>query len=294
MKLESLEELRVFCQIVESGSLTAAARALKLPPNTVSRRLKALEERLDTRLLYRTTRSLSLSESGRALLARAHRILDEVDAAELAIQRETEGLTGLVRISLMSILTVPQTLRGLDALLQQHPGLRLQVSVNDRLVSPVTEGLDVVVIGGTLADSSLVARKLATVEPVLIASEAYLQRRGVPQVPADLLRHETVHFRSGAGTFPWTLTGPNGEQHVVRPEGRFEANDGRALFDAIVTGMGIGFSSRRLMRTQPGLVEVLPDHTLPSFPVYAIYPAAEKRSARLQAVVGALVEAVSA
>ncbi|MCP4810693.1 MAG: LysR family transcriptional regulator [Proteobacteria bacterium] len=292
MKLESLEELRVFSQIVESGSLTAAARALGLPPNTVSRRLASLEERLDVKLLHRTTRSLSLSEAGRALLSRARRILDEVDAAELAVQRETEGLTGVVQISLMSILTVPDTLAVLRLLMDEHPGLRLQIQVNDRPVNPVAEGLDVVVFGGTLSDSTLTARKLTSVQPLLAASTAYIDRHGAPHTPEDLLRHETLHFLSAGGTFPWNLTGPDGEQHVVHPEGRFEANDGRALFDAMVSGLGIGWTSARMMRSAPNLRQVLADYTLPSFPLYAIYPSANRRSARLQTVVAALHAAV--
>ncbi len=292
MKLESLEELRVFVQIVDSGSLTGAARALKLPANTVSRRLASLEDRLGTRLLDRTTRSLSVSEAGRALLTRARRVLDEAESAELAVKRETEGIAGVVRIGLMSVLTVPQTLRRLGDLMDEHPGLRVQVQVHDVPVSPVARGLDVVVIGGSLEDSSLVARKLTEVQPVLVASDDYLARRGTPETPADLVDHDTVAFLTPAGTLPWTLLAPDGERHVVEPRARFQISDGRGVFDAIVCGRGIGYTTRRMIGNTPGLTEVLTDYGLGTIPVYAVYPAADRRSARLQAVVQALLEAV--
>ena len=291
MKLDSLDELRVFVQIVDSGSLTGAARALKLPPNTVSRRLASLENRLDTRLIHRTTRSMSVSETGRALVVRARRILDEVESAERAILRETEGITGVVRVSVVSVLAVPATLTAIRELMDRHPGLRVHLQVNDRPVNPVAEGLDVVVIGGRLDDSTLVARKLADVELLLAASEGYLARRGLPTTPQDLLDHDTIHFRTGGPALPWRLVGPQGREHVVSPEGRFEANDGRALFDALRSGLGIGLTSRRMLVTDARLSQVLTDYALPPVPLYAVYPAANKRSARLQAVVEALVDA---
>ncbi|MFT5680920.1 MAG: DNA-binding transcriptional LysR family regulator [Myxococcota bacterium] len=287
MKIESLEELRIFAQIVESGSLTAAARALGLPSNTVSRRLAALEERLDTRLLYRTTRSLSLSETGRILLSRARRILQEVEATETALQGEKEGLSGMVRISVPSLLTA-DLLASMKALLREHPGLRLQVRVNDKPVNPVAEGLDVVVIGGTLSDSTLIARKLSDIHPVLVASEEYLHRRGHPEKPADLIDHEILLFVRDPPQSHFTLTDSSGHQHTVAVEGRFEADDGRTLMDALAAGIGIGLTSPRIMRVTPSLRRVLPGYSLGSFPIYAIYPASRQRSARLQVVIEAL------
>lgn len=286
MKLESLEELRVFAQIVESGSLTAAARALGMPANTVSRRLAALEERLDSQLLYRTTRSMSLTEKGHTLLGRARRILDEVQATEVALKRETEGLSGVVRISVPSLLT-HDMLDALSGLLQSEPGLRLLIRVNDVAVNPVAEGLDVVIMGGGQSNSSLIARKLVDVKPVLAASQAYLERRGTPTSPQDLLAHDTLRFTGAPGS-SWVLTDPGGKEHVVPIDCRLEADDGRTLMDAIVLGLGIAFTSVRILRSDPRLVQVLPDHRIGSFPVFAIYPTSRQRSPALLAVVDAL------
>jgi len=293
MKLESLEELRVFAQIVESGSLTAAAKALGMPANTVSRRLASLEERLGQRLLHRTTRSQSLSEAGRTMVVRAQQILGEVEAAEAALQREAEGLSGLVKLSVPSILAADM-FRCIRALLAQNPGLRLQVAVNDRPVNPINEGLDVVIIGGTLSDSTLIARKLTEVKLVFVASEEYLDRYGEPRTPTELQGHQTVHFKTDPPQSSWVLNGPAGAQHVVPVEGRVEIADGRALIDAVRMGIGIGAMSMRVIRRTPGVRQILPDFYSMVIPVFAVYPASGQRSARLQALVAALQEAIDA
>lgn len=291
MKLESLEELRVFAQIVESGSLTGAARALGMPANTISRRLAALEQRLDTRLLYRSTRSLSLSESGRSLLGRARRILDEAEAAETILRQESEGLVGLVRVGVPSVLT-GGLIRALKPLMAQHPGLRLRIGVYDRPINPVVAGLDVVVTGGALPDSTLIARKLTDVTLVLVASADYLAAHGTPTSPTDLAQHQTLQWASEPPHRTWVLTHSSGEQHVVPVEGRMEFDDGRALMDALAAGVGVGLTSPRVMEDLPSLVRILPEFRGMTFPVYAVYPASNQRSARLQAVVEALLQAL--
>lgn len=289
--LESLEELRVFVQIVESGSMAAAARALGMPPNTVSRRLAALEERLGAPLLYRTTRSLSVSDVGRAFVGRARRILDEAQAAEAMVRDAHEGLSGMVRVAVPSLLS--QDLLGpLGALLHQHPGLRVQLFIRDHPVNPIAEGLDLVVLGGYLQDSTLVTRKLTDVHPMLVATRAYLDRHGTPNTPQDLAHHAHVLFHRDPPQSSWTLRGPDGEDQVVSIESRFEASDGRTLMDALRAGLGIGLTSPRLLRTMPELVRVLPEYSLGSIPVYAVYPAAGPRSERLSAVLQAFQDAL--
>ncbi|MEM6994998.1 MAG: LysR family transcriptional regulator [Myxococcota bacterium] len=292
MKLESLDELRVFSQIVESGSMAAAARALGLPTTTVSRRLALLEERLGTRLLYRTTRSLSLAEDGRVLLGRARRILEEAEAAESSLEGSERSLSGVVRMGVPSVLT-QAFLHQLAPLLREHPGLRLQLAVHDRLVNPASAGLDLVVMGGTLDDSSLVSRRLGQIRLVLAASESYLQRRGRPRRPADLVEHDTLHFLRDPPVSSWVLVGSKGARCEVPIEVRFEASDGRALLDAMHAGVGIGTLSERLLADTPGLVRVLPRHSFQPFPIHALYPSSGRRSARLRAVLQSLEAALS-
>jgi len=292
VKLESLEELRVFAQIVESGSLTAAGRALGMAPNTVSRRLAALEKRLGTVLLYRTTRSQSLTEAGRTLLYRAHRILGEAGAAEAALQQDGEQLKGLVRISVPSVLS-HDLLRCLAPLVSANRDLELEVRVNDRMVNPVAEGFDLVIMGGRQTDSRLVARKVGEVTLVLVASGDYLARRGRPEHPRDLERHTLVRFTTSSPSTSWALRHRDGSQEVVPIRCMLETDDGRTLMDALALGFGIGGTSARVMRGMPALERVLPDHHLAEFPVHAVYPASGQRSARVLAVVEALREALA-
>ena len=286
-----MEELRVFVQIVESGSMAAAARALALPTSTVSRRLAQLEERLGTRVLYRTTRSLSLAEHGRVLLARAHRILAEAEALDEVLEHAGDEVAGLVRIGVPSVLT-RELLDRLAPLLAQHRGLRLALSVHDRPVNPVSEGLDLVVSGGGLDDSSLVSRRIGEVRLVLAASPGYLERRGRPRRPSELAEHDTLHFSTDPPATSWTLIDRQGNAHDVPITVRIEASNGRALTDAVYAGVGIGTVSERLLRSDPRLVRVLTSYAFRPFPLHAVYPTAGRRSAKLRAVVEALEAAL--
>lgn len=292
MKLESLEELRVFLQIVESGSLSAAARVLGMPTNTVSRRLQSLEARIDATLLYRTTRSQSLSEAGRTLVARARRILEEVDATEARLEREAEGLVGLIRVSVPSVLT-GAFFMSMEPLLSENPGLHIQVEVNDRPVSPVVTGLDLVVIGGTLQDSTLISRKLAELELVVVGSPAYLERRGIPEVPGELAGHRTVHFVQDPPQTTWVLLDEHGTEHVIPVQGKVEVGDGRGIVDAVKAGLGLALLTPRLLREHPDLTRVLPGFHTASFPIHAVYPTSGQRSARVLAVVERLQSALA-
>ena len=288
MSLESVEELRVFVQIVESGSMTAAARTLGLPNNTVSRRLAALEQRLGgSPLLYRTTRSHSLSERGQLLLTRARRILAEIDATEVALREEATALSGVVRVGVPSILT-QDLFRALRSLRGEHSGLRLHVEVHDVPVNPVTAGLDVVVMGGGLDDSTLVARRVGEVQFQLWASEAYLAEHGAPDTAEALSDHRilTIVFTQPQTT--WVLTDEEGDEHVVPVTAAVEVSHGRALLDALEAGLGIAFVSARAAQAVRGGVRVLPGLVGRTIAVHAIYPASKQRSARVLAVVEAL------
>lgn len=237
-------DTHTFAQIVECGSLAEAARALGMPPNTVSRRLSALEARLDTTVVYRTTRSLAITESGRTLLWQARRILEEVEATETALTERKRGLQGLVRISVLSVVS-DALVDALGPLMSAHPNLKVQVSFFDRGTNLAAAGVDVALISGHLPDSTLVARKLFDVEMVLAASEAYLERCGFPLRPSDLQHHTTLSFLSDPPFLDWVLFGPDGGEHRVPVDARLEASDGRTLMDALAKGVGIGLPRKR-------------------------------------------------
>lgn len=288
-RLDSIDELRVFAQVVESGSIVAASRALGLHPSTASRRLAALEARVGRPLLHRSTRSQSLSETGRALLQQVHRLLEEAETAELLLDADATALTGMVKVGVPSVLS-EDVLACVAPLLRRHPGLRVQVHVHDAPLNPLRAGLDVVLRGGALADSGLVARKLLDFEVVLAASRDYLATHGTPQTPADLSAHAVVRTPSGAASPTWTLLDPAGDSVLVPVAGQVHVDGGRARLDAIRLGLGIGGTSPRLIRRHPDLCRVLPGYRLGKFPIFAVFPSSGRRSAKLMAVVHALLE----
>ncbi len=290
-RLDNLDELRVFAQVVESGSIVKAARALRQHPSTVSRRLGALEQRIGRPLLNRSTRRQSLSETGRAVLGQVHRILLEAETAELLLEEDATGLSGLVKIGVLSVLA-EDLLVAVGPLVRAHPKLRVQIRASDHVDNPLTAGLDVVVRGGSLPDSTLIARKLSEFEIVLAASEAYLDAHGTPETPADLEQHQAIWFPSEPQRTTWTLEGPDRTSHVVTARGQVEVDGALPRVDALRHGLGIGGTSPRMIRRHSCLRRVLSDYRIGSFPLFAIYPSSGQRSAKLQAVVNALHESL--
>ncbi|MCP4502917.1 MAG: LysR family transcriptional regulator [Deltaproteobacteria bacterium] len=289
MKLQDLDELRVFRQIVESGSLSAAAKALKLPPTTVSRRLAMLEDRLGTKLMYRSTRSMSLSEPGQRLLKSARVILQEVADVEVALEQEEKELSGIVRIGVLSLLS-EDLLDVLAPLLRAHPNLQIEVQVADRSINPISSGVDVAIYGGALTDSSLIAKKLLDIDIMLAASKTYLEAAGPPKTVDALHSHQFLNFGKTKTTLH--LTDSEGGLSVAHLEARMVSNDARTLRDALLAGLGIGATSSRVLNRHETLQRVLPEFSLASVPLYAVYPAAMQRSERLQTIVTYLKEAL--
>lgn len=290
LHLDNLDELRVFAQVVESGSIVAAAQALGLHPSTASRRLSTLEARIGRPLLHRTTRHQSLSETGRTLLAQVHKILKETEVAELLLETDHVGLTGQVKIGVVSVLA-DDILAAIRPITRAHPKLQLQVRVNDRIDNPITAGLDVVLRGGRLPDSTLIARKLMDFEVVLAASDEYLDRFGQPETPDELEQHLAL-WTPGEQRSAWTLLDHTGASHVIAARAQVEVDGGIPMVDAMRHGLGIGTTSPRMIRRFPRLRRVLPGYRVGKFPLFAIYPSSGQRSAKLQAVVDALHESL--
>ncbi|MEM7155776.1 MAG: LysR family transcriptional regulator [Myxococcota bacterium] len=289
--IENIEELRVFVQVVDSGSIVGASRALGLPANTVGRRLAALEARLDRTLISRTTRSQSLSEAGTVLLEQARRILASVDVVDHLLEEDRTEIAGLVRISVMSALA-HQFFDALRALVRRHERLQLQVRVIDRLVDPNAAGADVVITAGRLTDSNLIVRKLFDAHVVLAASREYLEQMGTPEHPEDLKHHYTVPLISESPTTEWTLQAADGSATSVELTSRVSVDGSRTLIDALSAGLGIAPTSTRVLKRRPDLCRVLPGYSLGTYPLHAIYPHSGPRSRRLNATVAALETAL--
>ncbi len=229
------DELSVFCQAAASGSLSAAARRLGVTPTVASRRLAALEERLRLRLVNRTTRSLSLTPEGEAFLPHARNILDAEANALGSLVGGRSAVAGLLRVTAPASFGRKVVAPLIPDLLQAHPDLRVQLSLQDRLVDIVGEGFDLAVRIGRMRDSSLLARKIAENPRMLCASPDYLARHGAPETLADLARHMRLGLM---GRVNWPFVTARGVEEV-RFEGRFESDSMEAVHVACLAGLGI-------------------------------------------------------
>lgn len=235
-----LSDIEIFVAVVDQGGFTAAARVLGISKSYASRRVVALEDRVGTALLTRNTRHVSPTAVGEAFHQRCQAALELLEDAEQIVARELDEPRGLLRVS----LPISFGLRHLAALVAEflaaHPALQVQASYSDRKVDLVDEGYDLAVRIGTLADSDLVARRLATSELWLTASPAYLAQHGQVGSAAELAGHPGLIYTLTPDPRRWTVPGPEGTVQVAM-EGRLVSDSGDALMAACRAGLGIGY-----------------------------------------------------
>lgn len=290
--IERVDELVAFTATAQAGSLSAAARTLRVPVNQVSRRLARLEERLGVVLIARTTRSLRLTAEGERFLLRARRVLDELEAAELELL-DGAGPSGTMRLALPTIFTGSPVLAELLVALRSHPALSLELLVRDAPLDPIADGCDAVVVVGRPEASSCRLIPLGDVAPVLAATPGYLAHAGVPTRPEDLVRHECLRFVDGSLQTHWPLTGPQGVRRDVPISGRFASDNSRVLRDALRAGVGIGLLPERILRTvETTLVRVLAGYAFGPFELYALCPPGSRGSSRHELALTLLRRAV--
>ena len=268
--MDQLDAMRVFTSVATLGSFAEAARRLRLSPSVVTRAVAQLEDRLQETVLRRTTRSVKLTERGAEYLASCRQILDEVEAAERRVRGEDAAPRGELTIAAPLVFGRLHVLPVVQALLAAHPRLAIRLLLSDRYAHLVDEGIDVAVRIGALSDSSLRAVKLGKVSRTVVASAAYLRRRGTPSTPRELTDHDLIAFETSDSTHEWRFaTGP------VRIEPRLTVNSADAALAAAADGLGI---TRTLSyQVQPAavagkLVPLLERHAPPALPVSVVYP----------------------
>jgi DNA-binding transcriptional LysR family regulator len=285
--MDRLGAMEMFVRIVETGSFSAVARQIGTTQPTISKQLTALEKQLQTRLLHRSTRSLGLTEAGAAYYERCRRIIDEVREAEAALGRLQTGLAGTLHvnasIALGQIFLAPLVLK----FQRQYPALGIELSLNDRYIDLVEEGVDVAVRIGQLADSNLVARRLGSTRRVLVATPAYLAAHGIPERPEDLTRHNCLLYAYLSSGNEWLFNGPDGEIRV-RVHGSFKANNGHVIREAVLDGVGVAITPDWLAhdKLESGeIVALLPQFAAPPLEINAVYPSARHVSVKVRAFV---------
>lgn len=295
VKLESLDELRVFVQVVHSGGFTAAGLVLGRETNVVSRLVARLEARLGTQLLVRTTRRVATTHEGRLFLAHAERLLRSADEAEQALRQSVGTVEGVMRVAVRTTTTQFGFVQDLVGLLQTHPRLSIQLLVSDSEPDLVGERIDVAVRIGDLPDSSCLSRPLGTVRFVPVAAPAYFESRERPATPADLAGHECVLALRARPQTHWPLVGPRGRFVEAPVSGRFACSDVRAQADAVYAGLGIGLRPAGEVReaVAAGTLErVLPGWSLAPLAVHGLLPPGHAPNARSEAVLALLKDAV--
>jgi DNA-binding transcriptional LysR family regulator len=285
-------ELIVFNSVVKHSSFAKAAEELSLSPSGVSRIVTRLEERLGVRLVQRTTRSLSLTEAGSAFHARSTQILDDLQEAEAEVQKATAHPRGNLRMTASLMFGQRYVMPLMAEILEMFPDLSIDLSLTNRFVDIIDEGIDLAIRIGALSDSRLIARRLCTNQRVLVASPSYIERHGVPQAPEELSQHECILYTGFAKPREWKLVGPDGPVSVS-VSGRVATNNMEVVYDASKRGFGISVGatmSAYEALLSGDLVRVLDSHMFDSSAIFAVYPSARQLSTKVRAIVDFMVE----
>jgi DNA-binding transcriptional LysR family regulator len=292
---DRLLQLALFVRTVESGSFSKAAREYSLSQPSVSRAIAALERRLGVKLLVRTTRQVSATDAGEALLGRARDALLAIDDAESAA-RGADRLSGVLRVALPPEYAVRRIVPLLPAFFARHPQLKIDLMMSDRYENLIAEGADLALRIGDLPDSSFVARKLESARRLFVAAPSYLARRGAPLSLADLVRHDLISGPIGAGDETWVAR-RNGriERQAVSP--RIHTRSATGVVACAAAGLGIASASVWMSASALAagqVVEVLADYALDPVQAYVVFPAGRRASQKARAFSDYLEQAVTA
>jgi DNA-binding transcriptional LysR family regulator len=288
VRMNRLAVMETFVRIVETGSFSAAARHLNVGQSAVSKSVAHLEERLGVRLLMRSTHGLKPTEAGITYFEGARRAIREVDEVEHAARGVDAALEGRLRVSAGTTLGKLHLLPYLQAFLAAHPKLSIDLVLEDRTIDLIGEGIDIAVCFGPLHDSSLVGRKIATTQRLVLGTPSYFNRAGVPATPTELIRHEAVIYtRDRGGSDSWVFRKDNTEASVRLPD-RLRVSASEAVRSAVLSGMGLAVGSRWMFQPEleSGAIRaVLTDWTLPEIDLWVLFPTGRMASAKARAFV---------
>jgi LysR family transcriptional regulator, regulator for bpeEF and oprC len=282
--MDRLDAMRAFHRVVETGSFSAVARERGVAQPTISKQIAALESHLGAQLLNRTSRSLSLTESGQEFYEATSKVLADLDAAESRIGRRQAAPSGMLRVTLSAGIGRMHVIPALPEFLGRYPELSIDIVISDRFLDLVGEGIDLAVRIGQLDDSSLIARRIGSSGRRTFASQTYLRRHGAPQEPTDLARHDCIAFVFQGAAQDWRFEGPDGPV-MVRPSGRIRSNDAETIRQAVLSGLGIAHAPSWLFHREiaSGEVKTLIEEWRPApDPINAVHPAARLPSTKIR------------
>ena len=285
-------EMQTFNAVVDAGSFVKAADALNMSKAAVSRYVVDMETRLGVRLLHRTTRRLSLTDEGQVFYGRSKELLAELQEAEDEITSRSDAASGLLRINAPFTFGILHLAPLWGTFMAEHPKVRLDVTLADRLVDLVEEGYDVAIRIATLESSTLVSKKLATTRMALCASPAYLARHGTPLHPGELARHSVISYSYWSTKDEWRFEGPQGAVSV-RTQPCMHTNSGDTCRAAALAHQGVILQPTFLVGkdlTDGGLVELMPQYRSIELGIYAVYPTRKHVSAKVRALIEFLAQ----
>lgn len=271
--MKHLQSMPVFVAVVENQGFAPAALQLGVSKSAVSKRISQLEDYLGVRLLHRSTRKVSLTEAGQRYYERAVEVLERAQDAEGSASELQGHPKGRLKINIPMSFGRLHIVPFISKFLRLYPDIEIDVVMDDRVVDLVDGGFDMGVRGGTLQDSSLIARAIAPLQIVLVASPEYLKKHGTPEKPHDLLKHNCLHYAYYRDQRVWELLGPDGPIKISAP-GNLQVNNSEALMQAVLDGCGIAriptfTASRHILSGE--LIRVLPGHQFPKQTLYAVF-----------------------
>ncbi|MGA8052138.1 MAG: LysR family transcriptional regulator [Burkholderiales bacterium] len=285
--------MRVFTQVVESSSFARAAERLGLSTSAVSRHVAELEEHLQNRLLNRTTRRMTLTETGQAFYERSVQLLHDLDEAESDATKSAAVPRGTLKVSTSVNFGVRHTAPAIAAFLERYPAVKCDISLSDRVIDLIEEGVDVAIRIGSAGSETLVARRLGETLVVPCASPDYLALHGAPRTPEELSAHNCLTYEYGAPRNQWHFRDADGRDRVARVAGNLHSNNGDLLAEAAALGAGIVYQPTFIVgeAVRAGrLVPLLQDFQALPLPIYAVYSSRKHLSAKVRLFVDFLVE----
>ena len=291
--MNSLSDIAVFVRVVDLGSFTKAADALEISKAAVSKYVNRLEQRLDARLLHRTTRRLALTEAGQALYGRSAAALAELGEAEHDVAQLTGKPRGTLRVTGPTYFGSTTLAPRLKEFRARYPEVSLDLDLSDRIVDIVKERFDIAIRISAMHDSSLVATRLAPCPTALVASPAYFRRHGMPATPADLVSHEGLGYSIIRTPNEWRFRAPKGRWITVTVRSSIRCNNDFALKQFTLDGLGLAYFPRFFVEDELAtgkLVQALPDYPGPELSINAMYETRRHLLPKVQAFLGFLKE----
>ncbi|GAB4544222.1 MAG: LysR family transcriptional regulator [Pleurocapsa sp.] len=283
--MDKFESMYAFTQVVKEGSFAAAARKMQMSRSAVNKLVINLENLLKIQLLYRTTRQVTLTDTGKAYYERCLSILADVEEAELAVSQQHKEPKGLLKINAPLSFGISALASKIAEFTSRYEELKVQLILEDRFVDPISEGYDVIIrIGSPPSSSNLIVEEIASLERVICAAPSYLEAKGIPEHPQELQNHSCLHYGYLETGDRWLFSNKN-ENLTISIDGVLCSNNGEVLRDAAIKGLGIVMLPMFLVQkelNQGKLQIILEDHQLPRLSLCLIYPVNRHLSTKIQ------------